>query len=108
ADDDVAEVGGGAYVGDQPRSGTARRTVVQAVDVGEQEQQVGVHEVGHQCGEPVVVTEPDLGGRDRVVLVDDRDHAELEQLGEGLAGVAVVRPTGDVVQGQQHLAGGEP
>ena len=34
--------------------------VVQPVDVGEQHQQVRVHEVGDQRGQPVVVAEPDL------------------------------------------------
>ena len=87
-----------AHVGDQPAPGGARVGVVEPVDVGEQHQQVGVHEVGDQGGEPVVVAEPDLGGGDRVVLVDDRQHAELEQLGEGLVGVAVVRAPGHVVE----------
>ena len=85
--------------------GRARVGVVQPVDVGEQHQQVGVDQVRDQRREPVVVAEPDLGGGDRVVLVDDRQHAELEQLGEGLVGVAVVRAPGHVVDGEQHLAG---
>ena len=58
-----------------------------------------MHQVGDQRREPVVVAEPDLVGGDRVVLVDDRQHAELEQLGEGAVGVAVVRAPGHVVDG---------
>ena len=95
-------------VGHQARARPARRAVVQAVDVGEQDQQVGVHEVGDERREAVVVTEADLRGGDRVVLVDDRQHAELEELGEGLVGVAVVRAPDDVLDGQQHLPGDEP
>ena len=66
-----------------------------------------MHEVGDQGGQPVVVAEPDLAGGDGVVLVHDRQHAELEQLGEGLVGVAVVAAPGHVVGGEQHLSGDE-
>ena len=45
-----------------------------------------MHEVRDQGGEPVVVAEADLVGGDRVVLVDDRQHAELEQPGRGCGG----------------------
>ena len=58
--------------------------------------------------EPVVVAEPDLRGRHRVVLVDDRDRPHLEQLGEGAVGVAVVAAPGHVVDGEEHLAHGLP
>ena len=102
---DAGEVGGVADVGQQRAARGARVGVVQPVDVGEQHQQVGVDQVRDQRGQPVVVAEPDLGGRHRVVLVDDREHAELEELGEGLVGVAVVRAPGHVVDGEQHLAG---
>jgi hypothetical protein len=64
--------------------------------------------VGHQRGEPVVVTEPDLLGGHRVVLVDDRQHAEGEQPVHRLPGVAVVPAPGEVVGGEQHLADGHP
>ena len=66
-----------------------------------------MHEVRDQGGEAVVVAEADLGGGDGVVLVDDRQHPELEQLRERLVGVAVVRPPGHVVERQQHLPGHE-
>ena len=86
------------------RAALGRRVrVVQTVDVAEQHQQVGVHQVGDQGGQPVVVAEPDLTGGDRVVLVDDRQHSELEELGEGLVGVAVVAAPRHVVGGQEHL-----
>ena len=64
-----------------------------------------MHEVCRQRGEPVVVAEADLGGGHGVVLVDDRDHPELEQLGEGALRVAVVAAPGDVVEREQHLTG---
>ena len=53
---------------------------VEPVDVGEQHQQVGAHHGGDARGEPVVVAVADLGGRDRVVLVDDRDAPSLSSV----------------------------
>ena len=62
----------------------------QAGGVGEQDQQVGVEQVGHEGGEAVVVAEADLVVGDGVVLVDDRYDAELEQPVEGPPGVQVL------------------
>ena len=76
---------------------------VEPVDVGEQDERVGVHQVGDQRGQPVVVAEPDLVGGHGVVLVDDRDDAELEQPVERAVGVAVVPAPVQVVGGEQHL-----
>ena len=97
-----------ADVGDQAAALGRRVAVVQTVDVAEQDEQVGVHQVRDQGREAVVVAEPDLAGGDRVVLVDDRQHAELEQLREGLVGVAVVTAPGHVVGRQQDLPDDEP
>src|SRR3954470_4577246 len=93
---------------DQPRRAPAGVAVVDAVDVGEQEQRLGPGDVRHQSGEPVVVAEPDLLGGHRVVLVDDRQRAEGQQPLEGPLGVAVVAAPGEVVGGQQDLADGDP
>ena len=100
-----------AVVGDQrhpARPGPRRRAVVERVDVGQQHQPVGPHDVGDERGEAVVVAEADLVGGHRVVLVDDRHDAELEQPLERAARVGVVGAAGDVVGGEQHLAHGEP
>ena len=48
----------------------------QAVDVGEQHEDVGGHQVGHEGREPVVVAEAELAGGHRVVLVDDGDGSQ--------------------------------
>ena len=48
----------------------------QAVNVGEQHENVGGHQVGHEGGEPVVVAEAELAGGHRVVLVDDGDGSQ--------------------------------
>ncbi len=65
-------------------------------------------EVGHQCGEAVVVAETDLLVRHGVVLVDDGDHAELEQPAERLTGVEVLAAVDEVEGGEQDLAGDQP
>ena len=58
-------------------------------------------------GQPVVVAEPNLLGRHRVVLVDERQRPHLEQLVQRALGVSVVRASHDVFGGQQHLADGD-
>ena len=75
--------------------------------IGEQDEQVGRHEVGHQGGQPVVVPEPDLVIGDGVVLVDHGDDAQLQEPFEGGAGVQVLLADHEVVRHEQHLAGEE-
>ena len=84
--------------------GLAGVAVVEAVDVGEQDEQVGADEVGDEGGEPVVVAEADLVGGDGVVLVDDGERAHGEELVEGAVGVAVVGAAAGVVGGEQDLS----
>jgi hypothetical protein len=55
--------------------------------VGQQDHPIGPNQVGHQRGETIVVSEADLVVGHRVVLVHDRDHAKLEKMLKGLAGV---------------------
>ncbi len=97
-----------AHVRDQAGAARAGIAVVEPLDVGEQHQQVGVHEVGDQRSEPVVVTEADLLGGDRVVLVDHRYHAHREQPVEGALRVAVVRTSYDVLCREQDLPRSQP
>ena len=58
--------------------------------------------------EPVIVAEPDLMGGDGVVLVDDRQHLQLQQPLEGATGIEVVAAAGHIVDGQQDLPDGHP
>ena len=78
----------------------------QPVDVGHQDQLVGGDQHGDLGGEEVVVAEGDLVGGGRVVLVDHRQHAPLEQRAERLARVEVVRARAHVEERQQHLRAG--
>lgn len=104
ADLDAFEVLGPVHVLDAGAGGARGVAVVEAVHVGEEDQQVGADQVGDEGGEPVVVAEADLVGGDGVVLVDDGERAEGEQLVEGAVGVAVVGAAAGVVAGEQHLA----
>ena len=80
----AGEVGVAAHLGDQRAPAARRVAVVEPVDVGEQHEQVGVHQVGDQRGEPVVVAEADLVGGDRVVLVDDRQRRRARAAGRSV------------------------
>ncbi len=81
---------------------------VEGVDVGEHDERVGAHHLGDERGEPVVVAEADLAGGDGVVLVDDRDRTHAQQRAQRAGGVAVAGLTGDVLDGEQELAGEQP
>ena len=75
------------------------------VGIGEQQQALGAQQDRHLGGEEVVVAEGDLVGGGRVVLVDHRNHAPLEQLAQRLPSVQVVRAGAHVEEGEQHLGG---
>ena len=75
---------------DRCRARSASRTPLaspHALDVGQDDERVGRDQVADQRGELIVVAELDLLDRDRVVLVDDRHHAELEQRAQRVARV---------------------
>ena len=51
----------------------------------------------------IVVAEADFGHAHRIVLVDDRQTAPLEQRDDGVAGVEVARPAVEIAGRQQQL-----
>jgi hypothetical protein len=55
----------------------------------------------------VVVAVGELVGRDRIVLVDDRDRAELKQAAQRRAGVEVAAADDEVVLAEQQLRAGQ-
>ena len=61
----------------------ARIARIQTGLVGEDDQAIGLDQVGHQRPQRVVVAELDLVGDHGVVLVDDRYHAQREQGAQG-------------------------
>jgi hypothetical protein len=83
----------------------ARVGGVQAVGAGEDDQAVGADQDRHLSREEVVVAEADLVSRRRVVLVDHRDNAPLEQFAQRLARVQIAAARADVEERKQHLRG---
>ena len=100
--------------GDEGGSGLGRAAVEEAVDVGEEDEEVGV-DVGHEEGGELVVVAEDafvggkvggsveLEGGDGVVFVDDGDDAEREEGVEGAAEVGVACGIAEVVLGEEDL-----
>src|SRR5699024_7978885 len=65
---------------------------------------LGMHEVGDEGSQPVVVTEAQLVGGYGVVLVDDRDNIHRQQPFQRPLCVSVVLPADEVFGGEQYLA----
>ena len=64
--------------------------------------------VGDEGGDAVVVAVARLVAGDGVVLVDDRHRTELEQAGQGVAGVQVLAAVDEVVRDEQRLGRHQP
>ena len=77
--------------------------VVQPVGVGEQDQEVGPHQVADEGRQVVVVPELELVGGHGVVFVDDGHHLPLEQGKQGVAGVQEAGAGFQVVVGEEDL-----
>ena len=93
-------------VGDQRRFRIpARIGREQARLIGEDHEHVRLDQVGDEGAERVVVAELDLVGHDRVVLVDDRNHAERQQGEQRGTRVEVARPVGEVRVSEKDLRG---
>src|SRR5690606_6873157 len=83
----------------------ARVGAVQAGLIGENDQCLGLDQVGDQCPQRVVVAEADLVGYHRVVLIDDRYDTQAQQRVQGAARIQVASPVGQVLMGKQYLRG---
>lgn len=89
------------------------RKAQQTGDVGEQDESVSVHLAGDEGGKAVIVAEDaafralvdrlQFGGGDRVVFVDDRNYAQLEQLLDRAAKVGGAAALDEIVFGEQNL-----
>ncbi len=90
-------------------SGSLRgRRCVEPVDVGQKHEAIGRHHAGDARGKPVIVAVTDLGGRDRVVLIDDRDRSELEKRLDRVARVEVAPPLLGVAKSDEDLRRRKP
>ena len=86
----------------------ARVGVEQARLIGQDHQQVGFDEVGHQRAERVVVADLDLVGDHGVVLVDHRHDAQPSSVMQRRARVEIALAIGQVGVRQQDLRGRRP
>ncbi len=100
-----AAIIGASFLDQGGRRIKARIGAVEAGLVGKNDQRLGLHQIGHQRPQRIVVAELDLVGDHRVVLVDDRHHAQIEQGLQGRAGIEVTRAVSQVLVGQQNLRG---
>lgn len=69
----------------------ARVLVVQAVDVCEKEEEVGVDHGGCDGRQCVIVAKLDFGHGERVVLVDNGDDSHVEELVERVLRIEIPR-----------------
>ena len=91
---------------DQSGIGIAARVgSKQTVLIGENDQHIRLHLVGHQGCQRVVIAKAQLVGDYRVVLIDDWHHPHLQQRLQGAARIQVTFATAVVVVGQQYLRG---
>ena len=71
--------------------------------IGEDDEYVGLDQVGHQCAEGVVVTDFNFIGNDGVVFVDDRHNAQMQQGEHGRARIQIAFAIGQVLMREQNL-----
>ena len=78
---------------------------VETIDVGEEEQPIGLHGGGEQRTEFVVVAEGahQFADRDAVIFVDDGNDAQLHQFVQGILQILVAEGRGEVITRQQQL-----
>ena len=76
---------------------------VEPFNIGEDEQQIGLDQSRDQRRQGVVVAELDLIDGDRVVFIDDRDDAHLQQGQQGVAGIQEAPAVGEIVASEKHL-----
>ena len=80
-------------------------TLVEPVLIGQDDQKVGVQQVGDQCAQGIVVAEANFVGGDGIVLVDDRDDTQTQQGQERASGIQIAFTIRQVVVGQENLRG---
>ena len=82
---------------------------VETVNVGQNQQQVGVHQVGNQRRQAIVIAEDsaDFVHGHHVVFVEKRHHTQLQQTLEGVANIKVGLAIGQVANGEQRLGHGD-
>ena len=83
----------------------ARIGIVQPVDVGKDDQQIGAGGAGHQGRQRVVVAELEFVHGDRVVFVDHGNHVHVGKSVHGVAQIEIARAVVEADASQQDLCG---
>ena len=81
----------------------ARVGRIQPVDIGQIDQKVGIHQQGNHGCQIIVVAQLNFFNGNRIVFIDDRDHAHADQGPQGATGIEVAPPVREIVMRQQHL-----
>ena len=76
---------------------------METLDVAQHDEEVRLDERGGERREVVVVAELELFHGHRVILVHDRDDAEVEERPQRVSGVQVAAAVGQVRVGEEHL-----
>ena len=77
--------------------------VENAIDIAQDHQEIRLQQRRDERGQMVVVAEFYFLDRHRVVLVHHRNDGQLEQRLQGVLGVKIAAPIGQILMGQQHL-----
>ena len=76
---------------------------VETINVGQQDHPARPRRLGRPRRQPIIVAKADFGGGHRVILVQHRHRAQIEQAGNGGRDVEIAPPVFQIAQRQQHL-----
>ena len=76
--------------------------VIQAVNIGEDNHQIGVNQTGNQRRQRIVVSEANLLNGNGIVLVDNGDHAQLKQATQRVTRMQVSRTIRRIASRKQY------
>ena len=56
-------------------------------------------EIGSQCSEGIIVPKADFIGHHGIILIHHRNHTQLQQAGDGAAGIQIALAMGQIIVG---------
>jgi len=76
--------------------------------ISQQHQQIRLHQVGHQGGQSIIVSNPQLFVGYCIVFIHHRHHAQPKQRPQRTARIEITLTADQIVVGQQHLSRMQP
>ena len=76
---------------------------IEPIDIGQQHQKIGRHHLGHPRGQPVIIAIANFFCGDRVIFIDHRHGAQIEQGRKGGPRIQPAPPHLCVIAGQEDL-----